>query len=110
MLDIGWVVRRLVYTFIVVVVFSIATRYVLKSYSLRFAHLVVVNAVSQKAPADYPKSRIHSAFNNCLVRAEKSPTEDQYLQQLLTLSHGLEKVQYLEAAEVDSMLDGLSCD
>jgi len=109
MLDIGGVVRRLVYTVLIVGVLGLATLLILKSYSLEFAHIVVVNGVTQKAPDDYPRSKIQQVFSSCLEQVEESKNESRYLQQLLTLSHGLEKVQYLESEEVDSLLDNLAC-
>jgi len=109
MLDIGGVLRRLVFTVVVVAVLGLSTLFVLKSYSLEFAHIVVLNAVTQKAPDHYPKSRIQESFSVCLEQVHTSQKEDPYMEQLLTLAHGLEKVQFLEEEEVDSLLRNLKC-
>jgi len=103
-------VRRLVVVLIVFAVLGILTRRVLKSHSLELLHIVVVNAVAQKAPQDYPKSRVYQSFSACLEQAKKENRSHQYMQQLLRLSHHLEKVQSLEDGEVDVLLEELECD
>jgi hypothetical protein len=102
-------VRRLILVFVVVAVLGLLTRLVLKSYSLDLVHVVVMNAVAQKAPDDFPKSKVYDTFSECLEQVKESPTEDRYLQHLLTLSHHLEKVHYLEEKEVEELLKELTC-
>jgi hypothetical protein len=108
MLDIEGV-RRLVFVVIVFAVLGFLTRLGLKPYSLELVHIVVVNAVAQKAPDDYPKSEVYETFSVCLEQVEKKQNRDHYMQQLLTLSHRLEKVQYLEREDVDALLGDLEC-
>ena len=101
--------RRLIFLLFIVVVLGILTRFRLKSYSLELVHIVVVNAVAQKAPYNYPKSKVYRTFSACLEQVKKKDNKDHYMQQLLTLSHRLEKVQYLEEEEVDDLLENLEC-
>ncbi len=101
--------RRLFFVFFIILVLGILTRFRLKSYSLELVHIVVVNAVVQKAPNNYPKSKVYEAFSACLEQVRKKENQDYYMQQLLTLSHRLEKVQYLEEEEVDDLLENLDC-
>jgi hypothetical protein len=107
-LDIGTVVRRIVFLVTGLIVLGLLTRHALKNYSLEMVHIVVVNAVVQKAPEDYPRGQVYEVFSRCLERAKKQD-QDQYMQKLLTLSHRLEKLQYLESTEVDEILRGLEC-
>jgi len=115
-LDIGhWIldiegVPRLISVLAMIAVLGFLTRFALKSNSLELVHVVVVNAVAQKAPDDYPRHRVYQAFSDCLEQVEERQDQDQYLQHLQTLSHSLEKVQYLESVEVDSLLEDLLCD
>lgn len=100
--------KRTVFVISVLVILGVLTRYSLKSHSLEMVHIVVVNAVAHKVPDNYPKSKVYNTFSTCLERAERE-NQDQYLQKLLTLSHQLEKVQYLEEREVDTILRDLGC-
>ena len=102
-------VRRLVYLLTVVAVLGFLTRLSLKSYSLELVHIVVENAVAQKAPDNYPRSKIYEAFSACLEQVETKQVRDRYMQQLLKLSHSLEKVQSLEEREIDALLEDLEC-
>jgi hypothetical protein len=101
--------RRFFAVLFVLVVLGWITRCALKNYSLEMIHIVVVNAVAQKAPDDYPRQQVYETFSRCLEQADKQG-HDQYMKRLLTLSHRLEKVQYLESAEVDDILQGLGCE
>jgi len=102
-------VRRLLLAVSIVAVLAILTRFVLKPYSLELVHIVVVNAVANKISDDLPKSRVYDAFSKCLDQVKDSQNQDQYMQHLLTLSHRLEKVQYLEKEEVEKLLVDLKC-
>ena len=101
-------VRRIVFVVVVLAVLGFLTRSVLKSYSLELVHIVVVKAVAQKAPDNYPRVKVYQTFSRCLEAAQKKNPEP-YLQKLYTLSHGLEKVQLLEEGEVDTILRDLEC-
>ena len=101
--------RRLALLTAVLVVLAIVTRFTLKSYSLELVHIVVLNALTQKAPEDYPKQRILKRFSGCLEEVRASGSQEPYLQQLMTISHHLEKVQYLDASEVEHLLSELPC-
>jgi hypothetical protein len=75
-----------------------------RQYKLELIHLIVENAVIQKAPAHYPEDRIRHAFESNLARAEASGSEELYLDRLLQLSQRLEKIQALSAEELDRLL------
>lgn len=78
--------------------------WMLHSRKLDLVHVVVVNAVIQKAPPGYPGDRISAAFEEARSEAVRRHQEAEYLEQLLSLSQRLEKVQSLAASELDEML------
>lgn len=80
----------------------------LRIYQLDLVHTVVVNAVTQKAPKDYPVQRIHKAFSESRWRAEKHDRAESYLEQLLKISQRLEKIQFLTEEGVQELLQGLT--
>ena len=101
--------RRVFLVVTAITAIGLLTRFALKPYSVELAHIVVVNALAQRIPDDLPRSTVYSAFSRCLQQVKDSQAEDRYMQQLLTLSHRLEKVQYLERREVEKLLEGLTC-
>ena len=107
--DSGRMLRRLALLMAVLALLAIVTRFTLKSYSLELVHIVVLNALTQKAPDDYPKQRILNRFSGCLEEVKTSGSQEPYMQQLMRISHHLEKVQYLEASEVEHLLAELAC-
>jgi hypothetical protein len=88
----------------VVVAVGLGSVLLLRQYKLELIHLIVENAVIQKAPDDYPESRIREAFDQSLQRAEASGREEIYLDRLLQASQRLEKIQVLSATELDRLL------
>lgn len=80
----------------------------LRSYTVEFVHPVVVNAVIQKAPEDYPSGEIRNRFATALRQANDEGEREEYLQHLLALAQRLEKRQRLETREVDQILRDLS--
>ncbi len=81
--------------------------WVLNSYKIDLAHRVVVNAMIQKAPPDYPHDHIESAFQRARAEASDSISEQEYLEKLLRLSRRLEKLQSLTSGQVEGILEGL---
>ena len=82
----------------------------LRLYSLEMVNVIVMNALTQKAPDDYPKTRIQERFARCLAKAREQHTEHSYLQKLLQISHRIEKIQYLEDKELNDLLNNLPCE
>ncbi|MFQ5738357.1 MAG: hypothetical protein ACE5JX_05050 [Acidobacteriota bacterium] len=76
----------------------------LRVYQLPLIHIIVENAVIQKAPRDYPRSKIHRFFERGLERAQARGQEAAYLRELLVLSQRLEKIQRLSGEELDALL------
>ena len=107
--DSGRMLRRLALLTAVLAVLEIVTRFTLKSYSMELEHLVVLNALTQKAPDDYPKQRIFNHFSGCLEEVNANGSHELYMRQLMRISHRLEKVQYLDASEVEHLLAELAC-
>jgi hypothetical protein len=81
---------------------------VLRSYSLEIVQSVVMNAVIQKAPADFSKERIRQTFARSYFAAVGEGRKSDYLEKLSALSHRLEKIQELETEEVETILENLS--
>ncbi len=79
----------------------------LQYYATELVHAVVENAVIRKAPDDYPRERIREAFARRLEEARRQGARDAYLVELKGVSHRLEKIQYLEEAEVDELIENL---
>lgn len=80
------------------------TLLVLRHYSTRMVHAVVVNAVVQRAPEGYPDQEIRVTFGRRLEKARSEGREEAYIQELMRLSQRLEKIQHLEREEVDDIL------
>lgn len=87
---------------------GLAALLLLQIYKLELIHAIVVNAVAQKAPSDYPAESIHSDFEKALRKARREGRQEEFLRQLLTLSQRIEKVQRLSAQEVDSIRASLA--
>ena len=77
---------------------------VFRLYTLELIHTVVLNAVIQKAPREYPEQKIREGFARARDRATQRDQEKQYLAQLLTVSQRLEKVQQLSTHELEQLL------
>jgi|SRR5690554_765824 len=87
--------------------FFLSAMWLLKSYSLELIHVVVAHTVIQKAPPDYPASKIEKAFDDAFQQAQAGGWKDRYKSELLAISQRLEKIQKLDAAEVDQLLRNL---
>ena len=79
--------------------------WLLNSYKIDLVHRVVVNAVIQKAPPDYPEDHIARVFQRARKEATESLREQEYLEKLLRLSQRLEKVQSLAPGQVEEILE-----
>jgi hypothetical protein len=92
---------------VILVLFAIAISALaaLQHYKLPLIHVIVVNAIIQKAPPDYPESDIQQVFQEVLLKAQQNEREDEYVTSMLRLSQRLEKIQELSDDEVDSLLD-----
>ena len=83
---------------------------VLRFYKLSLVQSVVVTALIQKAPANYPYKEIHEAFQKAFLVAERQGQEQAYLEQLLQISQRLEKIQQLSQETVKQLLESLDLD
>ena len=99
--------RRMLIAMALILVLGLAALISLRHYSLELVNAVVANAVVQKAPEGYSAQTIQEAFAARLRQARESGTKDRYLAQLERISQRLEKIQLLEADEVDQLLNGL---
>lgn len=99
--------RRMLIAMALILILGLAALVVLHHYSVEIVNAVVANAVVQKAPEGYPVRRIRETFAERLNQAERRGTQEQYLFELERLSQRLEKVQWLEADEVDQLLEQL---
>lgn len=99
--------RRMLIGMALVVALGLAALIGLRHYSVEIVNAVVADAMVQKAPEGYPAQKIQKAFAQKLQQVEQSGAKDQYLVQLERMSQRLEKVQWLEADEVDQLLEGL---
>lgn len=93
-----------------IALFGIASLALLRYYSNDIIHAVVVNAVIQKAPEDYPESEIRTVFNQRFARAQERGEVQRYMDLIKELSHHLEKTQRLEKEEVDRLLESVAKD
>lgn len=98
--------RTLVLLAAILLVGSVALG-LLRAYQLELIQMIVVNAVVQKAPSDFPADQIRSRFDEALQVASKRGEENQYLGELLNLSRRLEKVQNLSHGDVAQILEDL---
>ena len=99
--------KRTLITLGVTVLVGVGALVWLRSYQLELIHVVVTNAVVQKAPADYPEEKIRLGFKQALKQAEHTGRET-YLRRLLLLSQRLEKLQELSTSEIDTLLKALA--
>ena len=83
---------------------------ILRFYKLSLVQSVVVTALIQKAPANYPYKEIHEAFQKAFLVAERQGQEQAYLEQLLQISQRLEKIQQLSQETVKQLLESLDSD
>ena len=81
--------------------------WMLNSYKIDLVHRVVVNAVIQKAPPDYPHDHIERVFQRARAEASENFRQQEYLEKLLRLSQRLEKVQLLLPGQVEEILEGI---
>jgi len=87
-----------------IVLFGLASLWLLNRYKLPLIQAVVENAVIQKAPDDFPENQIRQTFAEHHRVAVELGREDQYLERLLDASRRLEKVQKLNHQEVRDLL------
>lgn len=76
----------------------------LKLHALEIIDAVVLNAMIQRLPEDYPQETVRETFRSRLRSADTPEKRAHYLEQLKELSLQIEKVQYLDADEVDEIL------
>lgn len=88
--------------------FFLSAMWLVKSYSLELIHVVVAQTLIQKAPSDYPAGRIEQAFDDAFQNALEEDREEEYRSHLLAISQRLEKIQKLDAPEVDELLENLT--
>ena len=98
--------------FVVILLLSILAglMLVLRFYKLNLVQSVVVTALIQKAPTNYPQKEIHEAFQAAFLVAERQGQEQAYLEQLLQISQRLEKIQQLSQETVKQLLESLNAD
>lgn len=97
-------------TYIIVAVlllFFLSAMWLLRSYNLELIHVVVTETVIQKAPSDYPATRIEEAFDDAFQEAVREDREEEYRSRLLSISQRLEKIQKLGDSEVEKLLESL---
>lgn len=94
----------------VILVLGIGLIVGLNEYKLGLIQVIVENAVIQKAPTSYPQHRIRQAFDENFRKAREIAREEMYLDRLLRVSQRLEKIQRLEASQVDQLLVELDPD
>ena len=78
--------------------------FVLRSYRLDLVHTVVLEALSERAPAEYPRQRILDTFEAARQWAEETGRTETYLELLFTISRRLEKVQHVDDEQLSQML------
>ena len=83
---------------------------VIRFYKLNLVQSVVVTALIQKAPTNYPQKEIHEAFQTAFLVAERQGQKQAYLEQLLQISQRLEKIQQLSQEAVKQLLESLDSD
>ena len=76
----------------------------LRYYEVDLVHTIVLNAVIQKAPQGYPRQEISQAFAAARRRAEQDNREEAYLEELISFSRRLEKIQLLSSDELEELL------
>lgn len=100
--------KRLFFWMGAMLLLAIVSLWLLKQRSTELVHAIVLNAVVQKAPDDYPVSRIQKAFSQRLESAIRTNRGTEYLAELKVLSHRIEKRQFLSTEEVDEILEEIS--
>ncbi|MFB3904027.1 MAG: hypothetical protein ACE15E_11285 [Acidobacteriota bacterium] len=88
----------------VILVSGIGLIVALNHYKLALIHVIVENALVQKAPASYPYGRIRQVFEENYRKARRLGRENVYLDRLLKVSQRLEKIQRLESRQVEEVL------
>lgn len=91
-----------------IVALGVGALLVLRSYQLELIHATIENAVAQKAPEDYPRERILQRFDEALRSMRNEGREEIYQQRLLALAQRLEKIQRLDADEIEEILVSLT--
>ena len=86
------------------VVVSISCFLLLRLYTVEMIHIVVVQALIQKAPPTYPSQDIHDAFDGARRAAADADDSEAYLERLFEISQRLEKTQNLTEQEVSHLL------
>jgi len=79
----------------------------LKRHSTEIIHIIVENAIQQKAPDGFPASRIKEAFDRSLAAAARNGRESDYVKKLKLVFHQTERMQHLDAAEIEMILTSL---
>ena len=78
--------------------------FVLRSYRLDLVHTVVLQGLLERAPEEYPRQSIVEAFESARSQALETDRTEVYLEQLFRISRRLEKVQYVDEAQIAQML------
>lgn len=82
----------------------------LNRYKTDIVHVTILNAVLQKAPPNYTQDRIRKRFDDVWSDAREAGSVEAHLRRLLALAQRLEKIQSLDAMEVDLLLEDLDRD
>ncbi|HEY3128837.1 MAG TPA: hypothetical protein VGL91_05225 [Acidobacteriota bacterium] len=72
-------------------------------YKMSLVHVVVKNAVLQKAPPE-ARASLESAFEQARAQAERARRSDAYLETLFAISQRVEKVQHLSPEAIGEIL------
>ena len=89
---------------------GMASLLLLNRYKTDIVHATILNAVLQKAPPDYAQERIRKRFDEVWGDARETENVEAHLRRLLALAQRLEKIQSLDATEVDLLLENLDRD
>ena len=92
----------------VVAVLGVVSLMWLRGHSVELVQAVVLNAMLEKLPEDYPGEQVRTVFAETHRRAIADEREDDYLKALILVSQRLEKRHSLTSAEVDDALQLLS--
>ena len=85
----------------------VVTVFVLRSYKIDIIEHVVLSAIIQRAPINYPPGKIRKAFEEAEKRAAAENTKHAYMKKLLEISQRLEKIQYLNEKNLDALLGSI---
>ncbi len=94
----------------VVGILGMASLLLLDRYKTEIIHVTILNAVLQKAPANYPQEKIRKRFDEVLHAARETDSVKAHLKRLLSLAQRLEKIQDLDEVAVDLLLENLDQD